>query len=94
MLWLTWSAYGVVPGQPPPGAGAGLLFLGFELGCYLANDAVELGVLLPQPVQLQGVGVELRKWFARYLWEYNYYRPHLSLQLKTPAEVVAEVVGG
>lgn len=36
---------------------------------------------------------ELRNWFKDYLWQYNYYRPHLSLQFKTPAEVVAEVVG-
>lgn len=35
---------------------------------------------------------ELRDWFKDYLWQYNYYRPHLSLNFKTPAEVVAEVV--
>lgn len=36
---------------------------------------------------------ELRELFAKYLWDYNYYRPHQSLNYKTPAEVVANVVG-
>lgn len=36
---------------------------------------------------------ELRQWFKDYLQQYNYYRPHLSLNFKTPAAVVAEVVG-
>lgn len=36
---------------------------------------------------------ELRDWFDHYLWEYNYYRPHQALDYKTPAEVVANVVG-
>ena len=35
---------------------------------------------------------ELRQWFANYLHEYNYERPHLGINLKTPYEVVAEVV--
>lgn len=35
---------------------------------------------------------ELRNWFADYLHEYNYERPHLGINLKTPYEVVAEVV--
>lgn len=35
---------------------------------------------------------ELREWFATYLHEYNYIRPHFGIDLKTPAEVVAEVV--
>jgi len=35
---------------------------------------------------------ELREWFAVYLTKYNTYRPHLSLELKTLAQVVAEVV--
>ncbi len=35
---------------------------------------------------------ELREWFADYLHEYNYERPHLGINLKTPYEVVAEVV--
>lgn len=35
---------------------------------------------------------ELREWFALYLTKYNTFRPHLSLELKTPAQVVAEVV--
>lgn len=35
---------------------------------------------------------ELRNWFAQYLWEYNYKRPHLGIDLKTPAEVVANVM--
>lgn len=35
---------------------------------------------------------ELRQWFAGYLHEYNYERPHLGIDLKTPYEVVANVV--
>lgn len=35
---------------------------------------------------------ELRDWFANWLHEYNYERPHLSLELKTPHEVVANVL--
>jgi transposase InsO family protein len=35
---------------------------------------------------------ELRDWFEQYLVKYNTYRPHLSLMLKTPAQVVAEVM--
>jgi len=35
---------------------------------------------------------ELRNWFADYLHEYNYERPHLGINLKTPSEVVANVV--
>lgn len=36
--------------------------------------------------------MNLRQWFADYLHEYNYERPHLGINLKTPYEVVAEVV--
>lgn len=32
---------------------------------------------------------ELRVWFAEYLHDYNYKRPHLGINLKTPHEVVA-----
>lgn len=32
---------------------------------------------------------ELRVWFAEYLKDYNYERPHLGINLKTPYEVVA-----
>lgn len=35
---------------------------------------------------------ELRDWFASWLHEYNYERPHLSLDLRTPSEVVAYVL--
>lgn len=37
---------------------------------------------------------ELREWFAKYLHEYNYVRPHLGINLKTPYEVVANVLSG
>jgi len=35
---------------------------------------------------------ELRKLFAQYLYDYNYTRPHLGIDLKTPHEVVANVL--
>lgn len=35
---------------------------------------------------------ELRAWFADWLHEYNYERPHLSLDLKTPYQTVANVL--
>lgn len=35
---------------------------------------------------------ELRIWFATWLHEYNYERPHLGINLKTPYEVVANVM--
>ena len=35
---------------------------------------------------------ELRSWFADWLHEYNYERPHLSLELKTPYQIVANVL--
>lgn len=35
---------------------------------------------------------ELRAWFANWLHEYNYERPHLSLDLKTPYQIVANVL--
>lgn len=35
---------------------------------------------------------ELRQWFACWLHEYNYERPHLGINLKTPYEVVANVL--
>ena len=35
---------------------------------------------------------QLREWFADYLHEYNYTRPHLGIDLKTPYEVVANVL--
>ncbi len=35
---------------------------------------------------------ELRDWFATYLHEYNHDRPHFGIDLKTPSEVVAEVM--
>lgn len=35
---------------------------------------------------------ELRSWFAQFLHEYNHKRLHLGIDLKTPAEVVANVV--
>lgn len=37
---------------------------------------------------------ELRDWFASWLHEYNYERPHLGIHLKTPYEVVANVLLG
>ncbi|MGH9987081.1 MAG: integrase core domain-containing protein [Nitrososphaeraceae archaeon] len=36
---------------------------------------------------------ELREWFIVYLHEYNYIRPHLGINLKTPYEVVTYVLG-
>lgn len=35
---------------------------------------------------------ELRSWFATWIHEYNYERPHLGIGLKTPYEVVANVM--
>lgn len=35
---------------------------------------------------------ELRIWFAAWLHEYNYERPHLGIDLKTPYEVVANLM--
>ena len=35
---------------------------------------------------------ELRNWFSVWLHEYNYERPHLSLELKTPYQIVANVL--
>ncbi len=35
---------------------------------------------------------ELRIWFAEWIHEYNYERPHLGIDLRTPYEVVANVV--
>lgn len=35
---------------------------------------------------------QLRDWFATWLHEYNYERPHLGINLKTPYEVVANVL--
>lgn len=35
---------------------------------------------------------EFKEWFALYLKEYNTYRPHLGINLKTPLEIVAEVM--
>src|SRR5581483_10141347 len=35
---------------------------------------------------------ELRLWFAEWIREYNYERPHLGIDLKTPYEVVANVL--
>lgn len=35
---------------------------------------------------------QLRDWFAEWLHEYNYERPHLSLELKTPYQIVANVL--
>lgn len=37
---------------------------------------------------------ELRSWFSNWLHEYNNIRPHLGLKLKTPNEVVANVLSG
>lgn len=37
---------------------------------------------------------ELRTWFADWLHEYNHERPHLSLELKTPYQIVANVLSG
>lgn len=35
---------------------------------------------------------ELREWFSLYLHEYNHERPHLGINLRTPYEVVANVL--
>lgn len=35
---------------------------------------------------------ELRELFAEYLYEYNYERPHLGIDLKTPYEVIQEQI--
>lgn len=35
---------------------------------------------------------ELQEWFAAWLHEYNYERPHLGINLKTPYEVVANLL--
>lgn len=35
---------------------------------------------------------ELRELFADYLYEYNHVRPHLGIDLKTPYEVIANVL--
>lgn len=35
---------------------------------------------------------ELKDWFGIYLYEYNHERPHHGIQLKTPSEVVANVM--
>jgi transposase InsO family protein len=35
---------------------------------------------------------ELRIWFAEYIRDYNYQRPHLGINLKTPSEVVALIM--
>jgi len=35
---------------------------------------------------------ELRSWFAEYIHDYNYQRPHLGVDLQTPYEVVANVM--
>lgn len=35
---------------------------------------------------------ELRDWFAAWLHEYNYERPHLGINLQTPYQVVANVL--
>jgi len=35
---------------------------------------------------------QLRELFAQYLYEYNHIRPHLGIDLKTPYEVVANVL--
>ena len=35
---------------------------------------------------------QLKEWFSLYLKEYNTYRPHLGINLKTPMEVVAYVM--
>lgn len=37
---------------------------------------------------------ELRDWFAAWLHDYNYERPHLGIELKTPYQVVANVLSG
>jgi len=37
---------------------------------------------------------ELRVWFANWLHEYNYERLHLGINLKTPYEIVANVLSG
>jgi len=35
---------------------------------------------------------ELKEWFAKYLHEYNTWRPHLGINLKRPMDIVAEVM--
>lgn len=35
---------------------------------------------------------ELRAWFATWLHEYNFERPHLGINLKTPYEIIANVL--
>ena len=35
---------------------------------------------------------ELREWFASWMHEYNYERPHLGINLQTPYQVVANVL--
>lgn len=35
---------------------------------------------------------ELRTWFSEWIHEYNYERPHLGIDLRTPYEVVANVM--
>lgn len=35
---------------------------------------------------------ELKSWFSNWIHEYNYERPHLGIDLRTPYEVVANVV--
>jgi transposase InsO family protein len=35
---------------------------------------------------------ELRFWFSEWLHEYNYERPHLGIDLKTPYEIVANLL--
>lgn len=37
---------------------------------------------------------QLRDWFATWLHEYNYERPHLGINLQTPYQVVANVLLG
>lgn len=37
---------------------------------------------------------ELKSWFADYLHEYNYTRPHLGINLRTPYEIIANVLSG
>lgn len=53
------------------------------------TDEEEFFFLLPRKPQHSD---ELREWFAAYLYEYNHIRPHLGIHLKTPSQVVAEVV--
>ncbi len=35
---------------------------------------------------------ELKNWFSEWIREYNHERPHLGIELKTPYEVVANVL--